>query len=75
MAATVDVDELEAKVKDMYRHVAEEPEGDYHFELGRGLAIQLGYPTEVLGHVPEGASESFARVGYFFEMGELQQGE
>ena len=75
MAATVDTDELEAKVKDMYRHVAEEPEGDYHFELGRGLAIQLGYPSEVLGHVPEGASESFAGVGYFFDLAELQEGE
>jgi arsenite methyltransferase len=30
--------ELEAKVKDMYRAVAENPDGDFHFEMGRALA-------------------------------------
>jgi len=34
MSASVDTHELEVKVKDMYRHVADEPHGDYHFELG-----------------------------------------
>ena len=75
MATTVDAKELEAKVKDMYRHVAEEPEGDYHFELGRRLAARLGYPSEVLDQVPEGAIESFAGVGYFFDLAELHEGE
>ncbi len=75
MAATVDTEELEAKVKDMYRHVAEEPDGDYHFELGRKLALHLGYPAEILDEVPEGATESFAGVGYFFDLAELAEGE
>jgi ubiquinone/menaquinone biosynthesis C-methylase UbiE len=75
MATTVDAKELEAKVKDMYRHVAEEPDGDYHFELGRTLAARLGYPSEVLDQVPEGAIESFAGVGYFFDLAELHDGE
>ena len=75
MAATVDAQELEAKVKDMYRHVAEEPDGDYHFELGRKLATHLGYPPEVLDQIPEGAIESFAGVGYFFDLAELADGE
>jgi arsenite methyltransferase len=75
MAATVDTTELEAKVKDMYRHVAEEPDGEYHFELGRRLAAHLGYPSETLEHVPEGAIESFAGVGYFFDLAELHEGE
>ena len=75
MAATVDAEELEAKVKDMYRHVAEEPDGEYHFELGRKLATHLGYPTESLDHVPEGAIESFAGVGYFFDLADLGDGE
>jgi arsenite methyltransferase len=38
MSVSVDTSELEVKVKDMYRHVADEPDGDYHFELGRPLA-------------------------------------
>lgn len=73
--ATVDTQELEAKVKDMYRHVAEEPQGDYHFELGRPLAERLGYPADVLDRIPDGAIESFAGVGYFFDLAELQDGE
>jgi arsenite methyltransferase len=75
MTTTVDTQELEAKVKDMYRHVAEEPGGDYHFELGRPLAERLGYPAEVLDRIPAGAIESFAGVGYFFDLADLKPGE
>jgi len=71
----VDPQELEAKVKDMYRHVAEEPQGKYHFELGRPLAEHLGYPADVLDRIPAGAIESFAGVGYFFDLAELSGGE
>ena len=73
--ATVDVQELETKVKDMYRHVAQEPKGKYHFELGRALAEHLGYPSEVLDRIPDGAIESFAGVGYFFDLANLREGE
>ena len=72
---TVDVAELEARVKDMYRHVAEEPDGDYHFELGRSLAEHLGYPVDVLDRIPDRSIESFAGVGYFFDLAELAGGE
>lgn len=75
MTTTVDTQELEAKVKEMYRHVAEEPHGDYHFELGRPLAERLGYPTETLDRIPAGAVESFAGVGYFFDLAALEAGE
>jgi ubiquinone/menaquinone biosynthesis C-methylase UbiE len=75
MEAAVDAQELEHKVKDMYRHVAEEPHGKYHFEVGRRLAEKLGYPADVLDRVPEGATESFAGVGYFFDLAALKEGE
>jgi arsenite methyltransferase len=75
MEATVDTRELETKVKDMYRHVAEQPHGKYHFELGRGLAERLGYPPDLLDRIPNGATESFAGVGYFFDFAELTEGE
>jgi arsenite methyltransferase len=75
MEASVDTQELEAKVKDMYRHVAEEPEGKYHFELGRPLAEHLGYPPDVLDRIPDGAIESFAGVGHFFDLAKLGEGE
>src|SRR5918996_6281130 len=75
MASTLDTEELEGKVKQMYREVAEEPDREYHFELGRPLADRLGYPGEILNRVPEGAVESFAGVGYFFDLAELEPGE
>jgi hypothetical protein len=34
----IDREDLEAKVKGVYRQVALAPEGKYHFELGRALA-------------------------------------
>ena len=75
MRSTVDIQELETKVKEMYRHVAVEPHGDYHFELGRPLAKRLGYPSAELDRIPPAASESFAGVGYFFDLADLRPGE
>ncbi len=71
----VDTIALEAKVKAMYRAVALAPHQQYHFEMGRALAERLGYPTELLDRVPEGALESFAGVGYFFDLADLAPGE
>src|SRR6266508_2420439 len=75
MPTQLNTTELEAKVKDMYRHVAEQPERDYHFELGRPLARRLGYPEDDLNRIPDGAIESFAGVGYFFDLAALERGE
>jgi arsenite methyltransferase len=73
--APIDTAELEAKVVAMYEAVAENPGGDFHFELGRALAERLGYPAPVLDRVPPGAVESFAGVGYFFDLADLGEGE
>jgi arsenite methyltransferase len=75
MVATVDTVELETKVKEMYRHVAQEPGGDYHFELGERLALRVGYDPARLQNVPAGAVESFAGVGFFFDLAALTSGE
>jgi arsenite methyltransferase len=75
MEVTVDTQELETKVRDMYCHVARQPHGQYHFEMGRPLAERLGYPTDLLDSVPAGAIESFAGVGYFFDLADLEEGE
>jgi SAM-dependent methyltransferase len=71
----VDVADLDMKVQQMYRAVAENPAGSYHFEMGRQLAERLGYPPSALDRVPAGAVESFAGVGYFFDLAELREGE
>jgi ubiquinone/menaquinone biosynthesis C-methylase UbiE len=75
MVTTVDVQALDAKVQRMYGLVAEQPLGSYHFELGRALAVRLGYPAALLDRIPAGAVESFAGVGYFFDLAALAPGE
>ena len=71
----VDAAELESQVKAMYGHVAREEEGALHFELGRGLAEHLGYPTELLDSIPAEALASFAGVGYHLDLAALSEGE
>jgi arsenite methyltransferase len=75
MTVMVNTQELEAKVKDMYRHVAQQPQGQFHFELGAPVALRVGYDADRLADVPAGAVESFAGVGYFFDLADLQPGE
>jgi len=71
----VDVESLESQVKDMYTKVAQAPHAKYHFEMGRGLTERLGYPVDDLDRIPAEAIDSFAGVGYFFHLADLQPGE
>jgi ubiquinone/menaquinone biosynthesis C-methylase UbiE len=75
MTILVNTEELEAKVKDMYRHVAQQPQDRFHFELGAPVALRAGYDNDRLADVPAGAVESFAGVGHFFDLADLQAGE
>jgi SAM-dependent methyltransferase len=70
-----DPKELEAKVKAMYRSVAENPHGEFHFEMGRAMAERLGYAPVDLDRIPQEAIDSFAGVGYYFHLAELKPGE
>ena len=72
---TVDRTALEAKVKDMYTAVADRPDGEFHFEMGRAMAERLGYAPADLDRVPQEAIDSFAGVGYFFHLAALESGE
>jgi arsenite methyltransferase len=75
MTTRVDVNELRDKVKGMYRAVAEAPQGEFHFEMGRILAERLGYPARELDLVPSEAIESFAGVGYHLGLAAIATGE
>jgi protein-L-isoaspartate O-methyltransferase len=77
MTSTTAVDriELEAKVQDMYREVALNPKGEFHFEMGRSLAERLGYAPADLDRIPAEAIESFAGIGYYFHLVDLKEGE
>ena len=74
-AANVDRTALEAKVKDMYTQVAENPHGEFHFEMGRVMAERLGYAPTDLDRIPQEAIDSFAGVGHFFHLAQLNEGE
>jgi len=71
----VNTAELEQKVKKMYSDVALHPKGEYHFEIGRGLAEKLGYEKRDLDRIPAAAIESFAGVGHYFDIANLREGE
>jgi SAM-dependent methyltransferase len=74
-AASFDLKDLESKVKAMYRSVAENPRGEFHFEMGRAMAERLGYASADLDRIPAEAIESFAGVGYYFDLADLKAGE
>ena len=75
LPSRVDAVALEQKVKAMYRDVALAPHGEFHFEMGRALAERLGYVASDLDRIPCEAIESFAGVGYYFDLAGLQPGE
>jgi len=72
---TVDIVALEEKVKAMYCEVALTPEHEFHFEMGRALAERLGYAPVDLDAIPAASIDSFAGVGYYFDLAELKAGE
>jgi arsenite methyltransferase len=75
MSTTVNPDELATKVQEMYQQVAENPGATFHFELGRPVALRVGYAAELLDQLPARAVESFAGVGFFFDLADLHDGE
>ncbi|MGH3467615.1 MAG: methyltransferase domain-containing protein [Thermocrispum sp.] len=75
MTTAIETEQLEAKVRRMYRDVAERPGGSYHFETGRPLAERLGYDAAMLDRIPQAALDSFAGVGHFFDLAVLTPGE
>ena len=75
VSRTVDTVALEDKVKAMYREVALTPEHEFHFEMGRAMAERLGYSPADLDAIPAEAIDSFAGVGYFFDLAGLKPGE
>jgi SAM-dependent methyltransferase len=59
----------------VYRDVAEGADSELHFQTGRNLAERLGYDSDELDYVPSAAVDSFAGVGYYFDLAALKPGE
>jgi arsenite methyltransferase len=71
----IDTEELRDRIIEMYREVAESPDGDFHFELGRPVAERLGYPAAWLDAVPPDALASFAGVGHMLDLAAIVPGD
>jgi SAM-dependent methyltransferase len=71
----VDAVALRERVQEMYREVAEQPGGDFHFETGRAVAERLGYPAAWLDAVAPDALASFAGVGHMLDLAAIKHGE
>ncbi len=75
MEHALDTEKLEREVKSMYGDVAKQPDEEFHFEMGRSLAERLGYPPADLDRIPAAAIDSFAGVGYHFNLADIQPGD
>ena len=65
---------LRDKVNEAYSGVAVHPEQKHPFPIGRKLAENLEYPSEVLDSVPQGSVEAFAGVSNVSLFAELPVG-
>ena len=64
-----------AAVQEMYTAVATAPERPYHFPVGRGACLAVGYAEAELEGVPSEALASFAGVGCPFRVGAIRPGD
>lgn len=71
----VNEEALRAQVREKYREVALDPQGEFHFQTGRPLAERLDYPRVFLDGLPDSAVESFAGVANPFALRTIEPGE
>jgi len=71
----IDVETLKCEIKKTYARVSSEPDTEFIFPTGRGWALDLGYPADLLARVPDASAGSFAGVANPFSLGALAPGE
>lgn len=71
----IDVETLKCEIKKTYAQVSTEQDTEFMFPTGRAWALDLGYPADLLGRVPEASAGSFAGVANPFSLGLLEPGE
>jgi SAM-dependent methyltransferase len=80
MASTCPVDldtlRLRAEIESVYRRVATEPSGDFHFHRGPAYAAEmLGYDAVALARLPSDTTASFAGVANPHRIAPIAPGE
>ncbi len=68
-------DQIYSAVKAMYTAVVTDPDGHYHFPVGRAACRLLGYPEHMLKDLPEQTVASFAGVGFPFRADVVRAGD
>ena len=77
IACPVDLDtlRLRAEIETIYRRVATDPSGDFHFHRGPTYAAEmLGYDAIALGRLPADTTASFAGVANPHRIGPITAG-
>src|SRR5690349_23839757 len=79
MASTCPVDldtlRLRAEIESIYRRVAHEPSGDFHFHRGPTYAAErLGYDADALAMLPADSTASFAGVANPYRIAPMTAG-
>ena len=69
-----DLDRREA-VRRAYSAAASDPGGEHPFDVGRELALGVGYPASLLDRLPEASVAAFAGVGAVSLEAELGPGD
>ncbi|HEU0074058.1 MAG TPA: methyltransferase domain-containing protein [Dehalococcoidia bacterium] len=73
--ANIPRDSLREQVQEKYAGLAAEPEATWHFNVGKPLAMMLGYTEAQIASVPSEIVETFAGTGNPFSFGALTPGE
>ena len=78
IACPVDLNtaDLRSEISTIYRRVALEPDGEFHFHRGSAYAAKfLGYDAGELSELPPDCTASFAGVGNPLAIGRIEAGE
>ncbi len=68
-------DEIKEAVKEKYSKVAKDPCSAFNFPVGKGFALKVGYPEEILDTLPESMHESFTGANNPQPFVNLKEGE
>lgn len=67
-------DEILRGIRHRYAEVAQQPQGQFPYPIGRESALRLGYRPDLLASIDEGVLERFVGVGNPFSLGEPSAG-
>lgn len=68
-------DEIKAAVREKYGKVASDPCSAFNFPVGKGFALKVGYPKEILDKLPQSMYESFTGANNPQPFVNLREGE